>query len=722
MKYFSASIEHILAELERIDLLLQVHIWQARQTQIADPAFRGLYLSDDQIDHLLAKPIGQPHWVSTPNPLKATGILESLKALRESINQQKVLSIKRGVHLRLNSLTDKFKLSDLEVDILLIVLATELDLRYERLYAYLQDDVTKKQPTIDLAISLLTFSFEEKLRLRKSLAPSSTLVKYHLFYLIDDPSQPHTPFLGKFLKLDERIVNFLLEQDEVDICLKSHLKCIIPQINWDDLILSKDLKNKLCQFLSSSAVKILHFIGARGAGKQAIAEAICQQMDIPLLVVNVDSLLSLEDSSVLVKLRLICREVILQNAALYWREDNFVLSGKIQYWREILLQLLKEYQIVAFLASESKWETKKTSCSPMLFEFPYPTVAERMQLWQKFLPNVWQSEAELIEISSKFRFNGGDIKRAITMAENLARWRTPTNPHINLEDCYEACRKQSNQQLGTLAHKIKPHHRWQDIILPEAQLQQLQEVCGHVKYRSLVYGDWGFDRKLALGKGLTVLFSGSSGTGKTMAADVIAGELGLSLYKIDLSTVVSKYIGETEKNLSSVFQEAESSHSILFFDEADALFGKRSDVKDAHDRYANIETGYLLQRMEEYEGIVILATNLQKNMDDAFIRRLQFSINFPFPNERDRLRIWKNVFPDTLPLSSQLNLDLIAKHFELSGGSIRNVALAAAFLAAEDGKVVKKKHLVHAIKREYQKIGRTITAKEFESYLDPKNQ
>ena len=207
-----------------------------------------------------------------------------------------------------------------------------------------------------------------------------------------------------------------------------------------------------------------------------------------------------------------------------------------------------------------------------------------------------------------------------------------------------------------------------------------------------------------------------------MAADIIAGELGLNLYKIDLSIVVSKYIGETEKNLSLVFQEAESSHSILFFDEADALFGKRSEVKDAHDRYANIETGYLLQRMEEYEGVVILATNLQKNMDDAFTRRLQFSIHFPFPNERDRLRIWEKVFPDALPLSPKLNLEFIAKHFELSGGSIRNVALTSAFLAAEDGRVVQKKHLVHAIKREYQKVGRMIAPQEFEGYLNPKSK
>jgi SpoVK/Ycf46/Vps4 family AAA+-type ATPase len=237
-----------------------------------------------------------------------------------------------------------------------------------------------------------------------------------------------------------------------------------------------------------------------------------------------------------------------------------------------------------------------------------------------------------------------------------------------------------------------------------------------------VYDEWGFDRKLALGKGLTILFSGSSGTGKTMAADIIAGELGLNLYKIDLSTVVSKYIGETEKNLSLVFQEAESSHSVLFFDEADALFGKRSDVKDAHDRYANIETGYLLQRMEEYEGIVILATNLQKNMDDAFIRRLQFSINFPSPNERDRLRIWKRVFPDTSPLDSQLNLSYIAGQFELSGGNIRNIALASAFLAADDGRLITRPHLIHAIRREYQKIGRIITEQDFEGYLNSKSK
>src|SRR5262249_3197738 len=233
-----------------------------------------------------------------------------------------------------------------------------------------------------------------------------------------------------------------------------------------------------------------------------------------------------------------------------------------------------------------------------------------------------------------------------------------------------------------------------------------------VKYRDRVYGEWGFDRKLSLGKGLSVLFAGPSGTGKTMSAEIIAGELGLDLYKIDLSTVVSKYIGETEKNLSRIFTEAETSNSILFFDEADALFGKRSEVKDSHDRYANIETGYLLQRMEEYEGVVILATNFRKNMDEAFVRRLHFTVEFPFPNASDRRRIWEGIWPTDTPRDPSLDVDFMAQRFELTGGNIRNIALAAAFLAADNSGSVDMTHLLRTTRREYQKMGKVITETE----------
>ena len=276
--------------------------------------------------------------------------------------------------------------------------------------------------------------------------------------------------------------------------------------------------------------------------------------------------------------------------------------------------------------------------------------------------------------------------------------------------------KRSNSKLATLARKIIPRRQWEDLILPLDQLQLLREICNFVKYRALVYEQWGFESKLVLGKGLYSLFSGPPGTGKTMTAEIMAGELGLDLYKIDLSTVVSKYIGETEKNLSRIFQEAETSNAILFFDEADALFGKRSQIGDAHDRYANIEVSYLLQKLEEYEGIVILATNLRRNLDDAFLRRFHFTVEFALPKAKERRLIWERIFPAATPQSSDLDLGFMARQFEISGGNIRNIALAAAFLAADDGEVVTMTHLLRATRREYQKMGKVLMAEEFGEY------
>jgi SpoVK/Ycf46/Vps4 family AAA+-type ATPase len=223
-----------------------------------------------------------------------------------------------------------------------------------------------------------------------------------------------------------------------------------------------------------------------------------------------------------------------------------------------------------------------------------------------------------------------------------------------------------------------------------------------------VLDEWGVGQKLASSAGVTVLFAGPPGTGKTMAAEIITAELGLDLYKIELSTIVSKYIGETEKNLEKIFQEAQSSNAILFFDEADAIFGKRSEVKDAHDRYANIEISYLLQRMEAYDGVTILATNLRANLDEAFTRRLQFAVDFPFPEEEDRLRIWQTLFPPDVPRDSELDFGLLARRFKLAGGSIRNAIVSAAYLAAADGCQVTMKHLLHGVRRELQKMGRLI--------------
>ena len=264
------------------------------------------------------------------------------------------------------------------------------------------------------------------------------------------------------------------------------------------------------------------------------------------------------------------------------------------------------------------------------------------------------------------------------------------------------------QEIAALARKITPRYGWDDIILPDDQLTMLRELVATVRGRPLVLDEWGVGQKLVPSAGITALFAGPPGTGKTMAAEVIAAELGLDLYKIDLSSVVSKYIGETEKNLEKIFNEAQNSNAILFFDEADAIFGKRSEVKDAHDRYANIEISYLLQRMEAYDGVTILATNLRANLDEAFTRRLQFAVDFPFPEEDDRLRIWQTLFPPDVPREPDLDFALLARRFKLTGGNIRNIIVSAAYLAAADGRQVTMEHLLYGTRRELQKMGRLV--------------
>lgn len=328
------------------------------------------------------------------------------------------------------------------------------------------------------------------------------------------------------------------------------------------------------------------------------------------------------------------------------------------------------------------------------------------------------SDVDLNDLANKFRLSGGQIRDAVATARNLALWRAPEDGVVTAEDIYSACRRQSRHGLNILARKIDPTYDWDDIVLPKDQMEQLCEICSYVKHYHTVYGNWGFGRKLSRSRGLNILFAGPSGTGKTMAAEIMANELGLDLYRIDLSAIVSKYIGETEKNLDRIFREGQSSNAILFFDEADALFGKRSEVRDSHDRYANIEVAYLLQKMEEYDGVVIMATNLRKNMDEAFARRMHFTVEFPIPEEADRYRIWQGVFPKEAPLGMDIDLPFMARQFRITGGNIKNIALSAAFLAAQDGNVITMENLIRATKREYQKMGKLCTESEFARYFE----
>jgi SpoVK/Ycf46/Vps4 family AAA+-type ATPase len=388
-----------------------------------------------------------------------------------------------------------------------------------------------------------------------------------------------------------------------------------------------------------------------------------------------------------------------------------------------VFKAIAELSWLTFLAGSAAWHPPVEFMQQHIYirvELPASTFETRKQLWEHCLNDgrAAISPPELTVLANAFRFHTGQIHEAVHAARNLALSRDGVGYRLTVHDLYEACRLLSNQRLTHYAQKIHPKFTWDDLILPSDRKLQLREICQWVKYHHVVFDAWGFERRLSLGKGLNILFAGPSGTGKTMAAEIIAGELGLELYKIDLSVVVSKYIGETEKNLSRIFAEAASSNAILFFDEADALFGKRSEVKDAHDRYANIEINYLLQKMEEHEGIVMLATNLQKNLDEAFQRRLQFAVEFPFPDEDHRLCIWHSVFPPAAPLAADIDFHFLARRLKLSGGNIKNIAINAAFLAAEQASTIGMPHVIFATKREFQKLGRQCVKSDFEQYYE----
>lgn len=716
--HYLDSPQHLLAELERIDLLVQIQVRRVRQLHKADEQFAGLVISEQEVDDLLARPIGMPRFLTAQDPEELQELQYALAIVTQQVEIRKNEGLRRGIRLRLLELQNLFGLDSFDLDCLLICLAPELDLRYERLYGYLQDDVTKKRPTVDLVLNLLCASFQERLNHRQRFASAAPLMDRRLVHIYEDPSHPQATLLSKYLRIDERVTSFLLGSNEMDPHLPQFVRHVRPKVSFDDLILPSEMKRRLMLVAERGKPNgiVLYFQGSYGFGRRSTAEALCRNLDFELLLVDVEALLSSQAMPFEEVVRLIEREAVLQGAVLYWDNFDVCLAEDKRLVRAMLLSRVNETPGITFLSGSTAWEpTDEPGQLPFVrVEFPRPTYQDRVQHWKRSLAADLSSEIEPPALANRFRFSGGQIKDVTSSARNLSHWRDPENGHITMPELYEACRMHASRKLSTLGRKIKPRHTWNDVVLPEDKLEQLKEICDSIKFRSLVYDKWGFDRKLSLGKGLNILFAGPSGTGKTMCAEVMARELGLDLYKIDLSTVVSKYIGETEKNLSRIFAEAESSEAILFFDEADALFGKRSEVRDSHDRYANIEINYLLQKMEEHEGVVILATNFRKNMDDAFVRRMHHTVEFSFPSEADRRRIWEKIWPAEIPDTAGLDLDFMARRFEIAGGNIRNIAVAAAFLAASDGGVIKMAHLLHGTRREYQKMGKVVMQGEFE--------
>ena len=657
-----------------------------------DP-YRGLYITPADVDRLLLQPPGQPLFAGLgPAELPET----------------------RGLPLPFRRLADQAGLSGFDIAVILLALAPEFDLRYERLYAYLQDDVTRKWPTVDLAMNLLCSDSGDKRAMRSRFLRPAPLVRYGLLQLVPEGGFTAAPLLGRSLRPDPQVAAALLGTDGMaerlhPACelLNAAAACRPP----GDAAIARVLA-LVQRPAPSDESAIFHFHGPDALARRGAAEALALALGRPLLRARLSRLIHPE-AELGTRLQAVFREAWMRDAVVYFEEfDTLAEEGGQPAFRQFI-DALADAKTVVLLGGMAPWAASGEAGVPVVpVAFAAPDTPARLCIWRSELQRHGLDTQAAEVLAARFRLGLAQIGDAVRMAAGQAHGLGGKPAEPGTAELFAAARQQTRHLLSNLAQHIEPVRNWDDLVLPDDGLAQLREICARHARREEVLEHWGFARKLAYGTGTHVLFAGPSGTGKTMAAEIMAGELGLDVLRIDLARVVSKYIGETEKNLDRIFSEAQHANAILFFDEADALFGKRSEVKDSHDRYANLEISYLLQKMEQYEGIAILATNLRQNLDEAFVRRLAFIVQFPFPDETQRRRLWAGVWPEAVPLAGDVDLDELARQFKLSGGTIRNVALAAAFLAAEDGRPVGRDHVLRAVQRELRKEGKSAVTRD----------
>jgi AAA+ superfamily predicted ATPase len=628
----------------------------------------------------------------------------------------------------------RYGLAEIELDVLLVALGPEVDRRYQQLYGYLQDDVSARRPTVGLALDLLATSPADGLRRLVLFAPDAALVRHRLLVLHDDPRMSGSSLITRPIAVDEQIAGAVLGLDGLDSRLAAFCRLVRPA---GTIAADAGAKHATAEHATGTVSSVaalvqdawgrrplrLCFRGPVGTGRRQAAYAIAAGLGLPLLVVDVPRLAG-DPAAIPERLSIVLREAELRAALVYLDGADALFPDSGQAGADDLAAALAVHRGVIVLSTTRSWAPAAAHPLGVLtVEFGPPEAAVRQAIWAQALTAAGgrASRDDVSLVADRFRLSQGQIEDAALTAAAAAGLRAGVpdgDPRLSRAELFAAARQQRGHDLTAFARRVRLLYGWDDLIVPEDVLRQLHELTARLEHRSRVLEEWGFERKLSGGKGITALFAGPSGTGKTMAAAVIAAELGLDLYAIDLSTVVSKYIGETEKNLARVFAAAADTDAVLFFDEADALFGKRSEVRDAHDRYANIEIAYLLQQMEQYDGLAILATNLRHHLDDAFTRRLQFEVDFPFPDVADRLRIWQTCLPSLTPLDPDADLAELAG-FRLAGGNIRNVTLGAAYLAAADGVPVGRRHLLDATRREFQKMGKVLADLEPPSASEP---
>ncbi len=676
-----ASARHLAGRLGIVSDRVRAAV-ERRRSGDPDPddRFRGLYVSDAQVDHLLEGGHG-PLLVPEVDPAVAARLAEV--EARADADEHGLAD------LRLRRLARTFALQPFDLELLLIALAPDLDPRFERLYGYLHDDVSRRRASVGLALEL-SGAGEGSGVGRARLGPLAPLVAGGLLAVEDGDR----PFLTRALRVPDRVAAHLLGDDSPDPAVEA--LAIVPVAH--DAAGTDALDGGL------RAGSRLAYVRERiGTAAVTVAARALGRVGPPAVVVDLGRLGPGDDPREAAAAAV--REARLRGTGLVAGPLDVIAergAGAVRAWAEAACPVV--------LHGSRGWDPAWSRTVPFLLDADLPSATERRAVWLAALDGAAAPAVGAAVAGLPFRLAPEAVARAAEAGRLAA---AAAGRELEVRDVAAGARAQNAAGLERLARRVEPRVGWADLVLPAAVIQQLRELTGRARHRDLVLDEWGMARTSLKGRGVTALFAGDSGTGKTMSAEVIAGALGLDLYVIDLSTVVDKYIGETEKNLDRVFTEADRVNGVLLFDEADAVFGKRSEVKDARDRYANVEVAYLLQRMEQFDGMAVLTTNLRANVDEAFLRRLDAIVDFPLPEVEDRRRLWERNLSANAPKADDIDLDFLARRFSLAGGNIRNVAVGAAFLAADAGRPLGMEDLVRETAREYRKLGRLCVEAEF---------
>ncbi|OXY95836.1 AAA family ATPase [Streptomyces diastatochromogenes] len=614
----------------------------------------------------------------------------------------------------LDGLARRFGLSPLDLDLLLVAVAPDLDARFERLYGYLNDDLTRRRPTVGLALELCGLAGAASARFR--LAPGAPLIVGGLV----EVTEPERPPLSRVLAVPDRVTGHLLGSARPD----ARLAGVLGQAQEDPTAEDADVHRTAAA--AGTGVGLVH-LRSRGGDAAGLAAAALHAAGLRPLVLDPVAL-ARHPSDVPELARIAALEARLIGAGVVVGPLE-ALPGEPAERARTLGALCSALRGIPLITHGTVgWAPEWAADTPVALTVPAPSPERQAERWRHALQRAAENNADnssrdglalgdvdaLAEAVAAHRLDSGQLRRAADVAVRTAALAgRPVHP----DDLRTAVRAQNGAGLDRLARRVEPGVGWDDLVLPAPTHRRLRELALRARHREQVLGQWGMRPGGGRGRGVIALFAGESGTGKTMSAEVVAADLGMDLYVVDLSTVVDKYVGETEKNLERIFTEASAVNAVLLFDEADAIFGKRSEVKDAHDRHANIESAYLLQRMESFDGIAVLTTNLRANLDEAFTRRLDVVADFPVPDSGQRLALWERCLGDRLPRAADLDPVFCADRFELAGGSIRACAVTAAYLAAESGSPLTMRQLVTAVAQEYRKLGRLVLEGEFGPYL-----